>query len=59
MIPNPQSLRGDGQRRVHRCGCRQEARIHNIEIVVVPGLALRVQRGPGRIIAHNDRAALM
>src|SRR5262252_4848688 len=49
MCADTQSLSCDGERRVERSGGREEARVYHVEIVVVPGAAVRVEHRRGGI----------
>lgn len=58
-VADPQRV-GDGrQGRVDRADAREEARVDDVEIVQVVGLAVDVQRGGSRVGSETDGARLM
>src|SRR5271157_5262705 len=59
VIAHPQRIGHDGQRRIHRRARREEAAIHDVEILKIMGLAIYVQRRGFGIMPKADGAVLM
>src|SRR5208283_104551 len=59
MIAHAQRVGHDRQRRIHRRARREEAAIHDVEILEIMGFAIHVQRRSLGIVAKTDGAILM
>src|SRR5713226_5478451 len=59
MISDPECIGHDGQRGVNSSAGRKEAAVHDIKIVDLVGLAIRIQCGGLGITTEADRAVLV
>src|SRR5271166_750932 len=59
VIAHPQRIGHDRQRRIHGRARREEAAIHDVEILKIMGLAIYVQRRGFGIMPKADGAVLM
>src|SRR5919199_788048 len=55
----PERVRHRGEGRVHRARAGEEARVHDVEVVDVVGLAVHVERRALWVLAEADGAALV
>src|SRR5215469_4549660 len=59
VVADPQSIRHDGERRVHGCARWKETSIDHIEVVKIVRFAVRVEHRTLRIVSKANRAVLM
>src|SRR5262245_24824285 len=59
VIAHPQGVRHHGEGGVHRAAGREEARVHDVEVVHLVSLAMLVQRRRSRVSAEPDRPVLV
>jgi hypothetical protein len=59
VIAHPKRVGHDGQRGVHRTAGREEAAIHDVEVIHLVGPAVDVQRGSPGILTETNGAVLV